>query len=353
MKLPNRKTSTVVGLDIETGSIAATAVRTNGKPELIGAGMAPLDPGIVREGEVQDPAALSRALKELFSEHKLPREVRLGVANQRVAVRSLIAPAIEDRDEFAAAVLFQAQEQIPMPLDQAIVDWQIIPRAGMPGEAAEGVEVIVVAARKDMLVAIADAARSAGLKPVGIDHSAFAMIRALAPRTPEAAAQPGGILYCNIGDVTNLAVARGTSCLFTRVTGFGIEGIAQSLAEARTLTIEHARQWLSHVGLERPVTAIDGEREIVDAARRALDDGARRLVDEIRVSLDYYRQSERSVAVESVVVSGPGTAIPGLVERLRTELVMPISTGRPAALADLADAEASRLTLAYGLGLDG
>ena len=77
-------------------------------------------------------------------------------------------------------------------------------------------------------------------------------------------------LYCNLGDVTNLAVARGSTCLFTRVSPFGVEGIAQKLAERRQLTLEHARQWLVHVGLDKPGRGDRGRpRDRLGSARLA------------------------------------------------------------------------------------
>ena len=91
------KSKTVVGLDIEAGSVAATEVRANGSVEVVGHGVLPLPSGVFREGEVADPEALGAALKELFAENKLSRSVRLGLANQRVAVRSMRLPAIDDR----------------------------------------------------------------------------------------------------------------------------------------------------------------------------------------------------------------------------------------------------------------
>ena len=75
-------------------------------------------------------------------------------------------------------------------------------------------------------------------------------------------------LFCSLGDVTNLAVARDTTCLFSRVSFFGIEGIAQRLSERRGLTLEHSRQWLTYVGLDAPLETIEGDPEIVAAARR-------------------------------------------------------------------------------------
>jgi len=97
------KSKSIVGLDIEAGSIAATEVRSNGGLEVIGHGVLPLPAGIFREGEVADADALGDAIKELFSEHKLSRSVRLGIANQRVAVRSMKLPAIDDRDRVMMA----------------------------------------------------------------------------------------------------------------------------------------------------------------------------------------------------------------------------------------------------------
>ena len=102
--------------------------------------------------------------------------------------------------------------------------------------AAPQIDVIVVAARRDMIAASLKPLRDAGLEPVGVDLSAFGMIRALGelaaapPVEGEGAAHlQRAVLYCNVGDVTNLAVAKGRSCLFTRVSPVGLEDIAASL----------------------------------------------------------------------------------------------------------------------------
>ena len=101
-----------------------------------------------------------------------------GVANQRVVVRTLRLPQIEDRKELETAVRFQAQDHIPMPLEQAVLDWQVV--AQRVGEGGKQMDVVVVAARREMVSALASRLRRAGLKPVGIDVAAFGMIRALA-----------------------------------------------------------------------------------------------------------------------------------------------------------------------------
>jgi type IV pilus assembly protein PilM len=357
-----RKTNTggIAGLEIEAGSIAVTEVQgTNGSASVKASAIEPLSPGVFHEGEVIDPDGLAAALKSLFGSHKLSKRVRLGIGNQRVVVRTVRLPAIEDPKQLEAAVRFQAQEQIPMPLDQAVLEHQVV--GGVPAEEGSTplLDVVVVAARRDMVSSFVEPIRRAGLEPVGIDLSAFAMIRALADAVPAAGAtEPGQrpsetVLFCNVGDVTNLAVARGRSCLFTRVSHAGLEAICERLATVRGLSAEHAAQWLSHVGLERPLEEIEGDGETVADARSALEEGVSALLDEMRLSLDYYGAQEGAIPVGRIVLAGPGSAIPGLLQRMQDGLSPEISVARPQALAGFDDGAAARLTLSYGLALEG
>ncbi len=355
-----KKTGGIAGLDVEAGSIAATAVEgSNGATRVSASAIRRLEPGAFHEGEVLDPDRLAAALKALFSENKLPKRVRLGVSNQRVVVRTVRLPAIEDPGEMEAAVRFQAQEQIPMPLDQAVLEHQVV--GGVPGEdgTTPQVDVVVVAARREMVSSIVEPARRAGLQPVGVDLSAFAMIRALAEAGMAGqAVEPGqrpdeAVLYCNVGDVTNLAVARGRSCLFTRVSHAGLASIGERLSANRGLNAEHASQWLAYVGLQRPTTELEGDSETVAEARAALEEGVAALLDELRLSLDYYGAQDGSLPVSRIVLSGQASTIAGLAPRMEENLGVAIAVARPAGLAGYDEAAAARLTLSYGLALEG
>ncbi len=358
MQLTRKKKPTAIsGLDIEAGSVAATEIRLNGTAQIAGTAIGSLPAGVFHEGEVVECEALAESLKALFAEHKLSKRVRLGIGNQQVLVRTVRLPAIEDPREMEAAVRFQAQEQIPMPLDQAVLEWQVV--GGVPAEegAAPQVDVVVVAARRDMIATFLEPLRIAGLEPVGIDLSAFAMIRALADQVVDPEQQPGepaheAQLYCHIGDVTNLAVARGRSCLFTRVSHAGLEAISERLGATRGLSPEHAVQWLNHVGLQRPVEEIEGDPETVAEARQALEEGTAALLDELRLSLDYYGAQEAALPVSEILIGGPGSAIPGLAERMEERLGSAIRVVRPQALSGYDGLAAARLTLSYGLGLE-
>jgi type IV pilus assembly protein PilM len=352
-----KKTAAVVGLDIEAGSVAATELALNGSVSVKAAGVAALPPGAFSEGEVADPDGLAAALKDLFSANKLSKRVRLGVGNQRIVVRTLRLPAIEDPKELDAAVRFQAQEQMPMPLDQAVLEHHVV--GGVPGEdgTAPQIDVVVVAARRDMVASFLGPIRRAGLEPVGIDVAAFGMIRALAGAGAPAALEgepprQETVLFCNVGDVANLAVARGRACLFTRVSDSGLEVLAGRLASTRGLSYEHAMQWLSHVGLEQPLETIEGDPETLAEARRVLEDGASGLIDDLRLSLDYYSAQEAAVPVERIVLSGPGSVIAGFAARIEEGLGLPAASHLPPALSGFDVLSAARMTMPFGLALE-
>jgi type IV pilus assembly protein PilM len=354
-----KKPTALVGLEIEAGSVAAAEVSHNGVARISAAAVETLPPGAFHEGEVADPDALTQALKALFMRHNLSKKVRLGIGNQGVIVRTVRLPAIEDPKQLEAAVRFQAQEQIPMPLDQAVLEHQVV--GGVPAEegAPPQIDVVLIAARRQMISSFLQPLRRAGLEPVGVDLSAFGMIRALVdsgspPSEDPAAPEPpvGAVLYCSVGDVTNLAVARGRSCLFTRASYAGFGPVAERLASVHGLTREHADQWLAHVGLDAELEDLDGDPAILAEARDALESGVSAVIDELRLSLDYYGAQEAAVPIERVVLCGFGSAITGIAVRMESGLGLPIVATRPQALGQLDEYSAARLTLPFGLALE-
>ena len=344
-----KRESIIVGLEIEPAAVHAAAVTVNGKVEIRDAAVSPLEAGIVRDGEVHDVEGLADALRALYAEHKgLSKKVRIGVANQKIVVRILELPPITDQKELAAAVRFSAQDQIPMPLDSAVVDFH--PLGIVETEAGSRQRVLIVAARRDMIDRVVSACRAAGLRPEGVDLSAFAMIRALY-RTTGNDTEP--VLYLSIGGLTNLAVAEGPTCLFTRVVGGGLEAIALELAERKALTLEHARGWLTHVGLVSPLEDVetDGQDEIADEARSVLLDGVRRIGSEVRNSLDFHHAQEgMSLRVQRAMLTGAAAAVPGFADALAAELGLPVETGEVAGTPD--GLESHLLTVAAGLAVE-
>ena len=337
---------TLVGVDIEPGYVAAVQARPGDHLVERAAGAA-LAPDVVRDGEVVDVAALAAVLKQLFGDHKLSRNVRVGVANQRIVVRTIDLPPITDSKQLASIVRFQAQEHIPMPLEQAVLEHHSLGLVQTPD--GPRTRVVLVAARRDMVQRLMESLRQAGLRPQGIDLSAFAMIRALyQPRWT------GPVAYVSVSAMTNVAIAEGTTCLFTRTVPLGTESLATELAERQGLTLGHAHGWLQHVGLHTPIAEVDGEESIVLAAREVLSDGVRRIADELRTTIDFHRAQSAGAEISTVVLTGAALLVPGFTDALGAELPMPVEVGAAVAArpGTFADVDASRFAVAAGLAVE-
>jgi type IV pilus assembly protein PilM len=293
-----------VGLDLDGSFLAA--VQTNGD-QIERAVSAELPPGVIRDGEVADVGLLSDALKDFFKHNALPRRVRLGVSNQQIVVRQFDLPKIDDAKERATAVRFQAAEAIAMPLDEVVLDHQVIGETLTP-EGSARQRVVVVAAREAMIARVVEAVRGAGLRPESIDLDAFALVRTLATATaPDDSAR----VYCHLAGITNLAIALGSSCLF-----------------ARPLS-----------------TSWDDQEETVAGA----------LAEEIRLSIDFYMAQPEARWVGEVVLSGPGSRRNGLVDELSGLLQLPVSIAEPLGTLDAdklpVGEDPYRHTVAAGLAL--
>jgi type IV pilus assembly protein PilM len=237
-----RRGGSVVGLDIQPGLIAAVQARGSGSIVIEKAVAMPLAPDMLRDGEVNDDEALSDALRELFKDSGLSKRVRVGIANQRTVLRTLELPPVTDNKELEAAVNFQAQEQVPMPLNNAVLDFH--PLGVIDTPAGPRQRVVLVAAQRDMVERLLGAIERAGLTAEGLDLSAFALIRSLYAPGAETSEQAERVLYLNVDGLTNLAIAEGSLCRFTRVVGGGIEAMASELAAKREITVQEARNLL-------------------------------------------------------------------------------------------------------------
>jgi type IV pilus assembly protein PilM len=391
----------VVGLDIQPGHVAAVEARVNGSIVVKHAAGAPLPADTVREGEVLDEGVLSETLRDLFKDSGLNRRVRLGVANQRTVLRTLELPPITDRKELDAAVRFQAQDQVPMPLSNAVLDFHPLGIFDTPEGPRQ--RVVLVAAQRDMVQRLLAAVRDAGLRPEGVDLSAFALIRSLYRPDPEHA---GRVLYLNVDGLTNMAIAEGTTCRFTRVVGGGIEAMASELAERRSIPLVDARALIAAVDLTvspAPELAsqvtVDAEPESVtvepesvpvddgdapavveestpsvltsdpahpsavpsegtpatsDAdVRTVLENGIREIAGEVRNSLDFHRSQEGGGEVSLVVLSGSALDLPGFAEALQEQLGVQVERESVHLdEQDLRGVSAHRLAIAAGLAVD-
>jgi type IV pilus assembly protein PilM len=279
----------------------------------------------------------------------------MGVASPRVVIRTIETPVIADRKEFAAAVRFQASDHIPMPIDEAVLDYQVLETIpGADTGDAPKFRVMLVAASRGLIDGLLETSRHAGIKLQGVDLAAFSLIRVMYPGD---AAERETIAYVHFGDMLNVTLAKGKICSFTRATPVGYEALVARLAERVNLTPAHSQMWLDHVGLLAPLEAIQGDRDIVIAARQELAGAVERVSNDVAAAIDFHSVQDSSARVTRILLAGPGSSIPGIAETVAQRTGLQVSIPAPlGALDDSAIAgsgiDSRRLTLAAGLAIE-
>jgi type IV pilus assembly protein PilM len=251
--------------------------------------------------------------------------VIVGVATQRVIVRQAEFPSMSE-DDLQAALRFEAQDLIPIPLDNAVLDFQVLEETVSP-EGEPRVRVLLAAAEADMVRTHLAAVESAGLRASAVDVIPFALVRALdldgAGRSFEDAGTAEAIV-CIGGGVTNVVVHRDGAPQLVRVLQVGGDDITETIAREYNVDLDDAED------IKRRANA----SSVFPSKGRAADvvsDRLAALVSEIRGSLDYYLTQPDSAPIGRVLVTGGGARTPGLMERLRAELGPTVELAHPLA----------------------
>jgi type IV pilus assembly protein PilM len=351
--------STVVALDIGSSAVAGVELTTRRhRVSLTRAEVEPLPAGLVRDGEIREPEELALQLRRIWRAGRFGgKRVRLGVANQRVVVRTIEVPAVDDERERRAMIEFQAAEQIPIPAEQAVLDYQPVLR--YPQEDGMRERCVVVAAHREMVETLVGVTRRAGLVPTGIDLEAFAILRALLPQPrviDEGSADGTAQVVCHVGaEVTNIIVSVDRRCHFTRLVGFGGAQLTKAVAERTGHDLEEAEALKLACGLLGD-TADGWDEAMVADVRHALALACRPLVREVSRSLDFYRSQAMARPIDRLILSGGTSLCAGLDRYLQQGLGIRVEAGDPArqvdAAAGFAPHIAARAAVAVGLALD-
>lgn len=261
------KTS-AIGLDLGRTSISAVRLKhQTGGSALLSVALDNLPEGLVQEGEVRDVEGLSYAIKEFWKIHKIKgKRVSLGLANQKVIVRTLEFPLLDPK-ELRSAIEFQAQDYIPIPIDEAVFDFHVLEQF-TDEDGMQKQKVLVVAAQKFMVMDFINAIKKAKLQVDSIDLQAFAMLRSLGGKSFLEENQPvkEAVAIANIAsDVTNIVVATDGEPQFTRIVSFGGDNFTKALQDLQGIPFPEAELLKAQVGLPLPGTPQQAAEEAAGA----------------------------------------------------------------------------------------
>ncbi len=332
----------LIGLDVGTNAVTIAEVAPGSPPRLEMFAQVALPREAMHEGEVADTAAVTDAVARLRAEVGLKKAaVRVGIASPHVVVRQVEMPVMT-RQELASALHFQAADLIPISIEDAVLDFAILgtnepgPHPDDGGEPT--MQVLLAAAQEATIMRLVSAVEAGGLQVAAVDLIPLALTPALARPVPAMAAAPagGGVALADDavgaegivsfgGGVTAIAVHEGGIPRFVRVLGSGGRELTDAIAHDLEVPVETAE------ALKRAI-ADPAQDEAVARARTAMDRPMSVLLDEVRSSIDYYRNQPGSARLLHVVATGGSAQLPGLPERLAALVGVPVE---PAYMRDL------------------
>ncbi|HEX4526422.1 MAG TPA: type IV pilus assembly protein PilM [Gaiellaceae bacterium] len=348
----------IVGLTIGSSQLAAAEVSNNGHAEILKLAQRPLKRGTVVGGELRDIDVLTHELKEFFREHRLPqRNVRLGIASNRIGVRIIDVEGVEDGKQLENAVRFRAQEVLPIPIDQAVLDHIVLDEHEHDGVFSR--RILLVVAYRESVDRYVAACNAAGLRLVGIDLEAFGLLRALGKPNGLAATEveTADVVVALGHDRSILAVSAHGICEFTRVFEWG--GFALDVAVSRELdlTPSAAEPTRTAIGVGGALVPGGLNPEHAAAARTAMQRQLHGFARELVSSLQFYQDQPGSLGFGEIVLAGGLAQTPGIDQELQRLIGVPVRVGNPLELAKHGKRVAAHehlpaLAGAIGLGME-
>jgi type IV pilus assembly protein PilM len=321
----------VVGLKVGASQVAAAYVVNKGAPRIVRFARAALPSGVVVGGELREPEQLAAALKTLFRKNKLPQTcVRLGIANNRIGVRTIEITGIDDERQLANAVRFRAQEALPIPLDEAVLDYRILDDS-VDEHGVRTCRVLLVVAHRELVERYVSACRKAGLKLIGIDLEAFGLLRAVTDPANRSSSDAAVVCVAIGHDRSTLAVSDGRFCEFTRVLSWGGADLAVALARTLDLTPAAAEPLKRELVLGETGEAAGLDAQQAEEARAAMAAELRSFARELVGSLRFYQEQANSLGIGEIMISGGASAAGGLAAELGRLIGIPVRVADPLA----------------------
>jgi type IV pilus assembly protein PilM len=299
-----RGKTSMVGVDV--GSSSVKAVELQGKPgdfQLLSLGFETLQSDSVVDGQIMELNAVSNAIGSIFNEHKIKTSrVAAGVNGHSVIVKNIVLPQMTD-EELQESFAWHAEEHIPFDITDVNLDYHVT------GRSSDAIHVLMAACKRDKVANLKQAIQLAGKQPAVIDVDAFALQNCYELNYDP---RPGQIVaLLNIGaSTTNINILNGAQSVFTRDATFGGNQYTSLLQRELGLTFDQAES----VKRGMPLPEGAEQREIGPI----LDTVSDILALEIQKTMDFYRATaeDGESAVQSILVSGGGSKLTGLVEFL-------------------------------------
>lgn len=294
-----RRARSTVGLDIGSGFVKMVEVDHSGsQPEVRRVAMRPLLPDAIVEGEIMDYGLVAGTVAELFDELGMKgADVVTAVGGHDVIIKKIEMDRMKESDA-REVIRWEAEQHVPFDIKSVELDFQVLD----PDGDRPRMEVLLVAAKRELVDHKVGLLVEAGMNPTVIDVDAFALHNAFEHNYPEA--MQGVVALVNVGhEVTNVNLLERGVPILTREIPFGSRKIREDLQRERQLTAEEAED------VVQGRTGLDGLDRFVEAS-----------ADEVAVGIEraaaFLMTRQSGDGLGRIYLSGGGARIPGMTEAL-------------------------------------
>jgi len=342
------KSKPMIGLDIGSSSVKAVELaKVKGGYEVVGFAQTPLGADLIVDGAITDSAAVSEVIKLVFTMGKFKaRNVATGVAGNAVIVKRVSLP-VDTPEEVAGSIEFDADKYIPFDISEVNLDYQIVGAA----EGDEGgLEVVLVAAKKEQVANSTEVVTMAGRVPTVVDVDAFALQNAFEANYSPSPAD--AIALLNIGaSRTNINIVKAGMPLFVRDVSVGGDQYTDILQKELQLSLEEAED----LKFGKQVGMYDA-----DMVAPLLDSITDMLIMEVQKTFDFFRENDPDETIKAIYLAGGGSRATGIADKVQaafgieTEMLDPLKSVRVGSKAGGSVHESGpALAIALGLAMRG
>ena len=325
MALFGRK-KTTVGLDIGSGLIKIAVIdHGKGAPELVRVAITKLQPDAIVEGEVMDPGIVSDSIRAaLDSANVKSKNIVTAVGGRDVIVKKIQTERVKEK-QARELMRWEAEQHVP-DVESVELDFQILDSA----RTSEEMNVLLVAAKRDLVDAKLRILADAGVTPSIVDVDAFALHNAFEVNYPEA--MKGFVALVNIGnEITNVNIMENGVPVLTRDLPIGTRRFSEDLQRQHGMAARDA---------ENVIRGYDRQPQL-DAVLNAR-------TEEIAVGVEraagFVAASRANAQLRAVYVCGGGSRTPGIAEILADRLRITVEHANPLARLNIRDGAFDSLT---------
>ena len=302
-----------IGLDIGSKTIKIVELEKQGQSmKLLASGIIGYDgPSLDKISQDAQLGGVANLIRKLAKEARVGgKEVALSLPEQLVFTRTIKFPLLSDA-EVASAVKWEAEQYIPMPINEAIIQHIVLSR----DEAANQTVVLLVAAPRTVAEKYTKLVQMAGLSPVQMETELIALCRSLAPKDRTC-------LIIDLGaGSTDIAIAKNGSLYFSRSLATAGEAFTRSLSQTLSITVQQAEEYKKTYGLS--------SQQLEGKVKGALEPVVASVVDEIKKAVHYYQSEEKGQAPTSVILTGGSSFMPEAISFFSQLLGLEIEIGNP------------------------